>query len=92
MMGDSKFERVFEASKNIKKENVLEEEIILNKKVFVIGSSWKDDEEIIFPVIDKIAENDSSLLTVLVPHEPKETKLLLIERNIKEKYKNLLSG
>ena len=91
MMGDSKFERVFEASKNIKKENVLDEEIILNKKVFVIGSSWKDDEEIIFPVIDKIAENDSSLLTVLVPHEPKETKLLLIERNIKEKYKNLNS-
>lgn len=88
-VGDSKFERVFEASKNIKKENVLDEEIIKGKKVFVIGSSWKEDEEIILPVVNKIIEIDSSLLTVLVPHEPKETKLLMIEKNIREKYVNL---
>ena len=41
-VGDSKFERVYQASKNIKKENLLNEEIVKGKKVFVIGSSWKE--------------------------------------------------
>jgi 3-deoxy-D-manno-octulosonic-acid transferase len=88
-VGDSKFERVYQASKNIKIENILKDDIIKDKKVFVMGSSWRDDEEIVLPVVNKISETDSSLLTVLVPHEPKETKLLIIEKNIREKYESL---
>ena len=89
--GDSKFERVYEASKSIKVENVINPEIIKNKKVFVIGSSWKDDEEIILPVINKLLEYGENLITVLVPHEPKETKILAIENNLKSNYENLKS-
>lgn len=89
--GDSKFERVFEASKNIKIENVIDTSVIKDKKVFVIGSSWKDDEEIILPVINKLPEYGEGLLTVLVPHEPKETKILAIENNLKSNYENLKS-
>ena len=91
-VGDSKFERVYQASENIRiSDDIISSHIYKNKKVFVVGSSWKDDEEIIFPVLDKIAEYERNLLTILVPHEPKETKIVLIEKNIKTKYKNLKS-
>jgi 3-deoxy-D-manno-octulosonic-acid transferase len=90
-VGDSKFERVLQSVKNIKTDNVLESSVIEGKKVFVMGSSWKEDEEIILPVVDKIQEYESNLLTILVPHEPKETKLAMIEKNILQNYENLKS-
>ncbi len=90
-VGDSKFERVLESSKTIKNEDVLPAEILRNKKVFVIGSSWKEDEEILLPVINKIQKYEPNLLTILVPHEPKETKLVLIEKNIFQNFENLKS-
>ncbi len=74
LVGDSKYERVYQSLKDIKVENVLPEYIYRNKKVFVIGSSWKEDEEILLPVVDKILKYEKKLLTILVPHEPKETK------------------
>jgi 3-deoxy-D-manno-octulosonic-acid transferase len=89
--GDSKFERVYEASKSIKKEEVINPEIIEGKKVFVIGSSWKDDEDIILPVLNKILKYNSEIFTFLVPHEPKETKIAAIESNIATEYPNLKS-
>jgi len=89
--GDSKFERVYEASKTFNIQEVLDKKIYENKKVFIMGSSWKEDEEIILPVIDRISEYEPELLTILVPHEPKETKIKLIERNTEEKYLNLKS-
>jgi 3-deoxy-D-manno-octulosonic-acid transferase len=85
-VGDSKFERVLQSSKTIKKEKVIADDIINNKRVFVIGSSWKEDEDILLPVINKIQKYEPDLLTILVPHEPKETKLLLIEKNIHQNY------
>jgi 3-deoxy-D-manno-octulosonic-acid transferase len=89
--GDSKFERVYEASKSIKKEEVIDPKIIEGKKVFVIGSSWKDDEDIILPVLNKILKYNEEIFTFLVPHEPKETKIAAIESNISTEYPNLKS-
>ena len=88
-VGDSKFERVYQASQNIVKVQVVDEDILKDKKVFVIGSSWRDDEEVILPVVNKAVEYDNNLFTFLVPHEPKETKIAIIEKKIKDKYKNL---
>lgn len=88
-VGDSKFERVLQSVKTIRREEVIDAKIIANKKVFVIGSSWKEDEEIILPVINKTQQYEPELLTILVPHEPKETKLVLIEKNIEQNYENL---
>ncbi|HEY5534126.1 MAG TPA: glycosyltransferase N-terminal domain-containing protein [Ignavibacteria bacterium] len=88
-VGDSKFERVYEASKNVNKNNILPPEVINGKKVFVIGSSWRQDEDILLPVINKIIKYEKNLLTILVPHEPKETKIKHIEINIQSKFENL---
>jgi len=90
-VGDSKFERVFQASQEIAKNNFINEEILKGRKVFVIGSSWKEDEEVVLPVVNKSIEFERDILTFLVPHEPKETKIAIIEKNIKSKYRNLKS-
>lgn len=89
--GDSKFERVYQASKSVKREEVLPESIYSGKKVFVIGSSWKDDEDVVLPALDKLLDSRNDLLTVLVPHEPKETKIKMIEKNLEERYNNFKS-
>lgn len=92
-VGDSKFERVLQAAQNIKQsikdDNLFSPRVIKDKKVFVIGSSWKEDEELTLPVINKVLEYEAGLLTFLVPHEPKEKKIALIERNIKDEYPNI---
>ena len=88
-VGDSKFERVYESSKKIQAKKIIDEKITDGKKIFVMGSSWKDDEDIILPVLDKIANYEENLLTFLVPHEPKETKIKAIENFIDENYPNL---
>jgi 3-deoxy-D-manno-octulosonic-acid transferase len=88
-VGDSKFERVYEASKKIIKKDLLPGSVINGKKIFVIGSSWKQDEDVILPVINKITNYEANLLTILVPHEPKETKIRKIEFNVENNYKNL---
>lgn len=88
-IGDSKFERVYQSAKNIISNNFIPEVLIKDKKVFVMGSSWKDDEDVIMPAIDKSLEFDKNLLTLLVPHEPKEPKIEAIEKIIANKYDNI---
>lgn len=89
--GDSKFERVYQSAKFENHKPVLPENIVKGKKLFVIGSSWKEDEDVILPAVDKAVKFDKNLLTVLVPHEPKETKISAIEKTIDNRYKNLSS-
>ncbi len=91
LAGDSKFERVLQASKNISTANILPASVIANKRIFVIGSSWKDDEDILLPVVNKLMKFHPDLLTVLVPHEPKEKKIERIEQRITNEFENLNS-
>lgn len=91
-IGDSKFERVYQSAKGFdSKVKIFPEEIIKDKKVFVMGSSWKEDEDVILPAIDKSLAFDKELLTLLVPHEPKETKIEALENIIENKFSNIRS-
>lgn len=89
--GDSKFERVYNSVENIDRTSILPAKVIRGKKIFVMGSSWKDDEDVILPAVNKAVEFEKDLLTILVPHEPKETKIAAIEKVLSEKYGNLSS-
>jgi 3-deoxy-D-manno-octulosonic-acid transferase len=40
-----------------------------NLKIFVAGSTWKNDEEVIIPVIRKVLGAGEKIITVIVPHE-----------------------
>jgi 3-deoxy-D-manno-octulosonic-acid transferase len=52
------------------------------KKVFVIGSSWQEDEEVLFPVLEKLLGEEKQLLVLLVPHEPHLETLERIETSL----------
>lgn len=89
--GDSKFERVLQSVQGRVSKAILPEKVTPEKKIFVMGSSWKDDEDILLPAINKAVKYDDRFITVLVPHEPKETKISAIEKTIESKYTNLKS-
>ncbi len=86
--GDSKFERVYQtaSAKNI--DGIFPGIDLESKKVFVMGSSWKDDEDVVLPAVDKALKYEPDLLTLLVPHEPKATKIDAIERSL-EAFENI---
>lgn len=85
--GDTKFERIAKAREIAGKKDVLKNEIVKGRNVFVIGSSWQKDDELLLPVLNKINSNgvikDHPLLSIIVPHEPTEDTLEEIEHNIR---------
>ncbi len=91
--GDTKYERIGKARELASKKEVLKGNIVHGRNVFVIGSSWDRDDEILLPVLNKINSNgivaENPLLTVLVPHEPTEDTLEAIEHNIRVNFQHL---
>jgi 3-deoxy-D-manno-octulosonic-acid transferase len=93
MSGDTKYERIGKARELASKKEVLKDNITGGKNVFVIGSSWDKDDEILLPVLDKIYSNgiieENPLLSVIVPHEPTEDTLEAIEHNIRVNFQHM---
>ncbi len=88
--GDSKFERVYQTASVKNVDGIFPGIDLKAKKVFVMGSSWKDDEEVVLPAVNKAAKYNPELLTLLVPHEPKLTKIEAIEKSLEE-FENIRS-
>ncbi len=95
VFGDTKYERIRKAKEISGDKALIENNIVENKNIFVIGSSWDKDDNVIFPVIDKISSNglseELSLITILAPHEPTEDTLEQIEYDLHEKYSHIKS-
>jgi 3-deoxy-D-manno-octulosonic-acid transferase len=93
MYGDTKYERAGEAKEIARTKSLLNSEILDEKNVFVVGSSWESDNDILLPVLDRLNSRQNGipkpLLTLLAPHEPTEGNIEEIERLIKEHYPNL---
>lgn len=95
MFGDTKFERVNKAKELAKSKTPINGDILTDKYVFVVGSSWDEDDEILFPVINKICSSSngisSSFITIIAPHEPTPDNIEHIEKEIKENYPHIKS-
>jgi 3-deoxy-D-manno-octulosonic-acid transferase len=95
MFGDTKFERVNKAKELAKSKTPINGDILTDKNVFVVGSSWDEDDEILFPVIEKIYSSrngiSSSLITIIAPHEPTSQNIEHIEEEILEDYPHIKS-
>jgi len=95
MFGDTKFERVNKAKELAKAKTPINGDILTNKNVFVVGSSWDEDDEILFPVIDKIISGSNgvsaSLITIIAPHEPTSENIEHIEEEILDNYPHIKS-
>jgi 3-deoxy-D-manno-octulosonic-acid transferase len=92
-LGDTKYERVNKAKELARSKTPINGDILTNKSVFVIGSSWQEDDEILFPVLDRIYSNGVNvahpLITIIAPHEPTVENIEQIEEDIREHYPHL---
>ncbi len=88
-IGDTRFDQVWQRSADSKNKHVLPQALVEGKKVFIVGSSWEEDEEVLFPAIIEFSRENPDFLTVLVPHEPHEQTLDRIEYQLNGKIKNI---
>lgn len=88
-VGDTRFDRVYQRSTIAKEVNLISKDVLSNKKVFVFGSSWEQDEEVIFPAFSKLAKNDKSVIMIIAPHEPTLLHLEKIENEFSKELKTI---
>lgn len=70
IVGDTRFDRVYQKSLSAKQKKLIKPEALENKKVFVAGSTWEQDEEVIFPAFEKLCKYDKDVVIIVAPHEP----------------------
>ena len=85
VIGDTRYDQVWQRSKDAKKKHLLPPAILKGKKLLLAGSTWPEDEEILIPSIKKILQYDTDVLAILVPHEPTEDALEDVEIKIGSK-------
>lgn len=78
-VGDTRFDRVYGKSLQAKERKLFRENFFEDKKVFVFGSSWEADEEVVFPALNKLLAKDDDVIAIVVPHEPTIQHLEKIE-------------
>jgi len=78
--GDTRFDRVYEHSLNPKEDSCINE-FSKDADVFVAGSTWPKDEEIIL----EISKSISTLKYIIVPHEVTSTHIQSIQKIYGEK-------
>ncbi len=88
-VGDTRFDRVYEKSLAAKEKNIIKEGLLRGKKIFVAGSTWDMDENIILPVFIKLAKFTNDILVILVPHEPTIANLERIENEVSGSMKTI---
>lgn len=84
--GDTKFDQVLWRKQNSKRNKQIAEKVIKNKRVFIAGSIWPNDWNVVIPVLNRLLEKHSDLICILVPHEPTEEHLLEIEAKLEHKH------
>jgi 3-deoxy-D-manno-octulosonic-acid transferase len=78
-IGDTRYDQVWSRSLEARKKHLIPEPILRRRKVFVVGSSWEEDEDVLLPTFIKIMQYDANALMILVPHEPNLQTLERIE-------------
>jgi 3-deoxy-D-manno-octulosonic-acid transferase len=81
-IGDTRYDQVSIRSAEARKHPALAPGILNGKQLFVVGSSWPDDEQVILPALFRLQQSLPSLLAIVVPHEPTETHLEELEREL----------
>lgn len=88
-VGDTRFDRVYQRSLIAKEKSLIKKEILKDKKVFIAGSTWEQDEEIIFPAFEKLCKYQKDSLMIVAPHEPSLITIEKIENYFAKKLKTI---
>lgn len=89
VVGDTRFDRVYQRSLEAKNKKLISETILAGKKIFVAGSTWEQDEEIIFPSFLKLIKYFNNAIMIIAPHEPTILHLEKIENEFAGKIKTI---
>ncbi len=87
--GDTRFDRVYGKSREASKKNLLDKEIFGEKPIFIMGSSWEADEEVVFPAIKKLYDFGYEFVTIVVPHEPTSAHIEGVENYFRNDYETI---
>lgn len=79
VVGDTRFDRVYQRSLQARTRNLINENLLKDKKIFAAGSTWSVDEDVIIPAFIKLAKYDKSAVLLIAPHEPSIVNLEKIE-------------
>jgi 3-deoxy-D-manno-octulosonic-acid transferase len=82
-VGDTRFDRVFQRSRNAKEKSLIKQSILSNKKILIAGSSWEQDEEVLIPSFIKLSKFQKDLLLIIAPHEPTIQHLEKLENDFR---------
>lgn len=82
VVGDTRFDRVYQRSLKAKQSKIVRDKILSGKKVFVAGSTWAADEEVIFPALLKLNKFVKDIIFIVVPHEPTLLNIENIENEL----------
>lgn len=88
-VGDTRFDRVYQKSLDAQKKRLFREDFFRGKKVFVLGSLWESDEEVLLPALFKLMKNDKQIISIIVPHEPTELHLESLENQLRGKFESI---
>ena len=88
-VGDTRFDRVYQRSLLARDKKLINENVLMNKKLFVAGSTWEQDEEVIFPAFIKLSSLDKNIIMIVAPHEPTLLHLEKIENEFAGKLKTI---
>ena len=81
VIGDTKYDQVYERSRNNEKiSRLIDHPNLLNKKVLVAGSTWQDDEVILIPGFHQVQEKINDTFLIIAPHEPSLKRITEIEQ------------
>ncbi|MEX0736154.1 MAG: glycosyltransferase N-terminal domain-containing protein [Bacteroidota bacterium] len=78
-IGETRYDQVWQRSLDARTKHLIPEALLKGKRVFVAGSSWDEDDEVLIPAFRRLAGEDSRALMILVPHEPTVETLERIE-------------
>lgn len=81
--GDTRFDRVINISQQLFSD-VIVESFKDGSQLWVCGSSWEEDEKLIFPVFQKLIQSGHKVKLLIAPHDVSESRI----KNMQNKYPN----
>ncbi len=83
LAGDTRFDRVKQIV-NAKKDIPIAERFKANRQIFMVGSAWQTDMEVLIPLMN-LLKNDSNLTFVIAPHEIHQEEINAWQKQIESK-------
>lgn len=88
-VGDTRYDQVWQRSADSRKKQLLDLKITADKKIIVIGSSWREDDVHLLTAVKRLLMETKKLLIIWVPHEPTEENLDYLEKEFNGKVSSI---